>query len=407
MKIQRTIPPAAAPLDWKDMASGLLGSVSGKRDLRRLEQELKDYFDVEHVFPVSSGKAALTIILKALQTLLPYKREVLVPAYTCFSVPSAVVKAGLRVAACDITPSSFDFDYDLLEKELNRYTLCVVSTHLFGFPADIDRVNSLCKPRGIFVVEDAAQAMGGEVNGRRLGTIGDVGFFSLGRGKNITCGSGGIIVTNDGRIAQAVAVQYAGLDSYGFLENIKEIIKLLAMKVFMNPAVYWLPAGMHSLRLGEAVFYKDFPVKRMSGMQAAVLQQWASHLIKNNQVRRTTTAFFMKELRTNTSESEIHPCLRLPMLAKNRSDRNKIYLRGKTQGLSLMYPSPVNEIAEIKGHFHGMEYPVAKDIAERLFALPTHPLLTERDRMAIVHAVTEDHELETTKNVLIAEEREA
>ncbi len=406
MKIQRTIPPAAAPLDWKDMASGLLGSVRGKRGLRRLEQELKEYFNVEHVFPVSSGKAALTIILKALQTLLPYKREVLVPAYTCFSVPSAIVKAGLRIAACDIARSSFDFDYDLLQKELNRYTLCVVSTHLFGLPADTDRVKSLCQPRRIFVVEDAAQAMGGRRQERKLGTIGDVGFFSLGRGKNITCGSGGIIVTNDKRIGQAIAIQYAGLESPGVLENIKEFMQLLAMKVLMHPGLYWVPAGMPSLGLGETIFHKDFPIKRMSGMKAGLLKRWESSLMRTNRIRRATTAFFKTELAVNTPESEVHPCLRLPMLAKNRSDRNKIYLRGKTQGLSLMYPSPVNEIAEIKGHFHGMEYPVAKDIAGRLFALPTHPLLTERDRMAIVRAVNDHNQSGTTKRPVVAEGRE-
>lgn len=407
MKIQRTIPPAAAPLDWKDMASGLLGAVSGKRDLRRLEQELKEYFNVEHVFLVSSGKAALTIILKALQTLSPYKREVLVPAYTCFSVPSAIVKAGLKVAACDIARSSFDFDYDLLQKELNQYTLCVVSTHLFGFPADTDRVKSLCRPRRIFVVEDAAQAMGGRRQERKLGTIGDVGFFSLGRGKNITCGSGGIIVTNDKRIGRAIAIQYAGLESPEVFENIKEFMRLVAMKVLMHPGLYWVPAGMPALRLGETIFHKDFPIKRMSGMKAGLLKKWESRLIRTNRARRATTAFFKKELAVNTPEGEALSCLRLPVLAKNRSDRNKIYLRGKSQGLSVMYPSPVNEIAEIKGQFHGMEYPVAKDIAERLFAVPTHPLLTGRDRMAIVRTVTGDHELKTTKNVLISGAREA
>ena len=74
-------------------------------------------------------------------------------------------------------------------------TLCVLAIHLFGIPANLDRIKKLCRKKDIFIVEDAAQAMGGEYKGGMLGTIGDVGFYSLGRGKNITCGSGGIIVT--------------------------------------------------------------------------------------------------------------------------------------------------------------------------------------------------------------------
>lgn len=118
-----------------------------------------------------------------------------IPAYTCFSVPSAVVKAGLDVALCDLDASTFDFDYRLLEAAVNEKTLCVIPSHLFGIPSEMDRVNAICREKGVYVVEDAAQAMRGPTKGK-LGTLGDVGFFSLGRGKNITCGSGGIIVTN-------------------------------------------------------------------------------------------------------------------------------------------------------------------------------------------------------------------
>ena len=75
-------------------------------------------------------------------------------------------------------------------------------THLFGIPSDVDRTRRICEEKGIFLVEDAAQAMGVEHGGRKLGTLGDVGFFSLGRGKNISCGSGGIILTSSADIAE-------------------------------------------------------------------------------------------------------------------------------------------------------------------------------------------------------------
>lgn len=107
----------------------------------------------------------------------------IVPAYTCFSVPSAIVRAGLDVVLCDVEPETLDFNFTELEGLINEDVLCVAPTHLFGRPADVDRVKRLCEGKGIVVVEDAAQAMGGQSGGRLLGTLGDVGFFSLGRGR--------------------------------------------------------------------------------------------------------------------------------------------------------------------------------------------------------------------------------
>ena len=193
-------------------------------------------------FFVSSGKAALTLILNALKTL-NQRQEALIPAYTCFSVPSAIVKAGLKVSLCDIDSQTFDFDYKLLEKAINKNTLCVIPNHLFGIPADMDKINSICKDKDIFVIEDAAQAMGGSYKGSKLGTIGDVGFFSLGRGKNITCGSGGIIVTNSDTIAHAIEKEYAQFDKPSAMEQIINFCKAILMSLLFTP----LYIGFHQV----------------------------------------------------------------------------------------------------------------------------------------------------------------
>jgi len=116
MKIQRTIPPAAAPVDLMSILHGIAGFFMGKRYIKKVESEIKSYFGVNHVFLVSSGKAGLALILQALKSLHPERNEVLIPAYTCFSVPSAIIKAGLKVSLCDIDPSTLDFDYELPHK---------------------------------------------------------------------------------------------------------------------------------------------------------------------------------------------------------------------------------------------------------------------------------------------------
>jgi len=176
MKIRRSIPPAAAQLYLHDLLHGLAGIILGKLYLRKLEAQIKKYFSVKHVFFVSSGKASLALILLALQSLSE-RRRVLIPAYTCFSVPSAIVKTGLDVALCDINSETFDFDFDCLARSLDESILCVLPTHLLGLPSDVRRAKALCKEKGIFVVEDAAQSMGGKSKEKLLGTLGDVAFF--------------------------------------------------------------------------------------------------------------------------------------------------------------------------------------------------------------------------------------
>ncbi|HEX7766321.1 MAG TPA: DegT/DnrJ/EryC1/StrS family aminotransferase, partial [Nitrospira sp.] len=190
MTPRRTIPPTAAPLPFGSLLCSV-GSLWGGRKYRaRLVSELKAHYAVRAVFLVTSGKAALTVILRSL-AVASRRKQVIIPAYTCFSVPSAIVKAGLEVVLCDVDQDTLDFNFAELEGLLNENVLCVVSTHLFGRPADTERVKQLCGGKGILVVEDAAQAMGGQTGDRLLGTIGDVGFYSLGRGKNMTCGTGG------------------------------------------------------------------------------------------------------------------------------------------------------------------------------------------------------------------------
>lgn len=387
MKIRRTLPPAAAPLTFSDLVSGLGGLMTGRRSTARLENELRDYFGVKHVFLVSSGKAALATILGALKSLSPARKEVLIPAYTCYSVPSAVVKAGLNVALCDMDPERYDYDYRLFGEALSAETLCVLSGNLCGIPSDVARMLEHCKSRGIFVVEDAAQAMGGRYKDRLIGTIADVGFFSFGRGKNITCGSGGAIVTNSDALASAIGKHYRPLPRPGFWENVQELFLAAFLALFIRPALYWFPAGLPFLRLGETVFYRDFPVKRLSGMKAGLLRRWKQRLEEYNGTRRENRNYYCNDLQLTACGdfSDQTPMLRFPVTAVNREMRDRIVKRLTEQGLGAgrMYPASINMIEEIKSSFSGQEYPAARTLSERLFTVPTHPLLGKEERQTI------------------------
>jgi len=319
------------------------------------------------------------------KSLSPAKRNALIPAYTCYSVPSAIAKAGLEVALCDIDASTLDFDYKRLDESINGNTLCVIPSHLFGIPSDMDKIKGRCQDKGIFIVEDAAQAMGVNYNGKLLGTIGDVGFFSLGRGKNITCGSGGIIVTNDDRIASAIDKRYSSLDTPQFGETIVEYFKMILLTVFIHPSLYWLPAGLPFLKLGETTFEKNFSVKKISGMKAGLLRNWQRRLEESNRIRKGNAEYICNVLGLDLWHKFPIPFIRLPLLVKNRQVRDMILIhsREKGMGINRMYPTPINEIQEIKAQFDGMIFPSARDIAECLVSLPTHQLLSDKDKARI------------------------
>jgi len=374
MKVHRTLPPTAAPLSIVDILNGFSGLLVGKKYLKVLKKELQEYFGVKHVFLVSSGKAALTIILKAIKAI-DSRREVIIPAYTCYSVPAAIIKAGLKVSLCDIRTDTYDFNYKELAKIINENTLCIIPSNLFGIPSDIDRINELCRNKNIYIIEDAAQAMGGIYKDKLIGTNGDVGFFSLGRGKNITCGSGGIIVTNSAHIAANINKYYSSIEYPNNLKELVEAFLLVLMTVFIRPTLYWFPAGLSFLELGETKYPNDIPIKKLSGIKAGLLHSWRKNLIKSNIVRKNNTKKYNKYI------SRKIPCLRVPILMKNTESREKLYSNSRKKGLGLskMYPASVNEILEIRSLFIGEQYPIAKKVSERLLTLPTHQYLREKD----------------------------
>lgn len=384
MSLARAIPPAAAPITLRELLHGFRG-ILGEGAVGRLENGLKSHFGARHVILVSSGKAALFLILAGLHGLTG-RRKVIIPAYTCFSVPSAVRFAGLDIALCDIVPETLDFDYSRLEGMIDGDTLCVVSTHLFGIPADTGKVRGMCGAKGAFVVEDAAQAMGVEHEGKKLGTLGDVGFFSLGRGKNITCGSGGIILTSSEEIAGAIRTRYAEAENVPAAEYVKTVLEIVFMMVFLRPNLFGIPKRLPFLKLGETRFHESYPVRRFTGFQAGILTGWPSKLERLNHARAKHGNRYMKRLGLSGRwpiYSGDCPYNRFPVYAGDKVSKDALCREGDMLGITPMYPSAVHRIPELRGCFDGLEFGGADRISDTLVTLPTHILMDDRDSESI------------------------
>ena len=356
-----------------------------KQSIAKLEEEIKEYFGTKHAFLVSSGKAALFLILMGLKKLIG-KNKVIIPAYTCYSVPSAIRMAGLDIVLCDVRPDTLDFDYSELVNLVDDDTLCVVPTHLFGIPSDIEKIRAMCKSRGIFIVEDAAQAMGAICGKKKLGTLGDVAFFSLGRGKNITCGSGGLIITSAGDIAESIRGYFEDIEQVPIIEHVKNVFEILLQIFFIHPTLYWFPKNLPFLKIGETRFHSIFSVYKLTGFQAGLLHGWRKKLELYNRGRSRNGSFYIQ----NLDVSDRLPIyangvfyLRFPIYLNSRREKEELCNMGDLHGISPMYPDSINNIQEIKELFLNMPYTNAKRIAETLVALPTHTLLKERDKITI------------------------
>ncbi len=393
MKLQRTLPPSAAPIEWRDLIQGLVGLVRPQATMDRLQAEFRSYFGVKHVWFVSSGKAALSLILQALHSLSG-RSQVVIPGYTCFSVPSAVVRAGLSVRLCDVDPLTFDPDFPHLEAVADSDVLCVLATHLLGIGVDVPRVAEFCHARGIFVVEDVAQAFGGNRNGKVLGSLGDVSFLSFGRGKNITCGSGGAILTNDDRIGEALAREYAQLPDESLVGMLTNWLEVAATQFLINPSRYWFPAGLPFLKLGETKFYTDFPITRMDPVRAGLLRRWKRRLA-SSRISRVTHAEHLLRLLVSTvrpvtaSGRGESVYLRLPVLMRSKQEKETLCRRSADEGLGIssLYPSSVEQIALLAETLSSQHVPQSTIIAERLVTLPTHELVSDKDLVRLCAAV--------------------
>ncbi len=355
--------------------------------LKKFEDELRSYFGVKHVFLVSSGKAALTLILKALREMSG-RDEVVMPSYTCFSVPASVLKAGLKPVVCDIEENDFNYDIGHLAEVVGKDTLCVIATHLFGISCDLDPLLSFARSTGCYLVEDCAQAMGAELNGKKVGAFGDVGFFSLGRGKNIYVASGGIIITDSDELAEAFMKEYSTLKMPGLFEQLRSLCTAALLYIFSRPSMYWFPAGLPFLGIGKTTFSTKFSIQRLAGFNAGLTSGWQSKLEAFNQARRERAKTYKKILRNGElaflpeTEGSFPAYLRFPVIARSSAERDAVCHDLSVAGLgaSANYPSGIADIPELnlsnkeKALCHA-----GSSLAKRILTLPTHPHVREAD----------------------------
>lgn len=163
------------------------------------EQAFATFCGTKHAIAANNGTTALHLALVALD--LQPGDEVIIPTVTYIATANAVRYCGATPVLVDVCADTMNIDPKEVEKKITKRTRGIIPVHLYGHPADMDSINAIARQHDLWVLEDAAEAHGAEVNGKRVGNLADCATFSFFGNKIITTGEGGMITTNDDELA--------------------------------------------------------------------------------------------------------------------------------------------------------------------------------------------------------------
>ncbi len=365
------MPAALNKYKWYPPAETMIPLISILKSLlpanSDFNQQICSYLGVKQCILANSGRTLLTLLLQVLYKQDNKQRdEVLIPGYTCYSVAASIARAGLKIRTYDIEPETFYPDMDSVKKNINGKILAILSQHLFGIPISIDELHDLAQKNHITHIEDTAQGLGGNLLGRSLGTTGDYGLFSFGRGKPLPLGCGGALIGSDKTVMERIC---AGDSTKGY----KQLAITACAKILSHPGIYGflerLPLG-----LGQTVFYPNFSV---SSMPEAVKRLGAITLSKLNELNAHRNCI-AKIYTDNLPIDRTVPVLkgsepvytRFPVMTARQSIPRTL----RKLGVRRMYPKAINKEPAIYSYLADRKQtmPGAMTIAQNLITLPTH-----------------------------------
>lgn len=314
--------------------------------VERFEAELARVCGVRFAVGLNSGTDALILALRALGIGLG--DEVITPANSFVASTSCVVLAGATPVLVD-AKDDLTIDPAAIERAVTPRTRAIIPVHLTGRPADMDAILAIAKKRRLFVVEDCAQAIAAEYRGKRVGSFGDIGCFSLHPLKTLNAlGDGGAAVTNDPKLR----------DQLRLLRN-------LGLKTREN-CVVWS---------GNS---------RLDSVQAAMLLVKLRYLDAWTEARRRNAAFYQRALagieglivpKDQPHEKAVYHTF---IIQAERRDQLKAFLAERGIETAIHYPRPVHtQDAARSLDYKPGDFPVSERQAERILSLPIYPQLTE------------------------------
>lgn len=346
------------------------------------EKELSNLLGVRYVFTFSAGRMALYAILKALG--IQKDEEIILPGYTCVVVPAAIIYAGGKPVYVDISKEDYNIDVSKVEEKITNKTRAIIAQHTYGSPCNLGALREICNRYNLILIEDCAHTLGTFYEGRKLGAIGDVAFFSTDHTKFISTSVGGIAATDNELIEEKLRINYEATPFLSKKDILKILLQFIVVNVLLHPRVSFFGRRIFDLYslLGLTFFMSNYhEIKkpdsypypaRMSNIQAKIGLSQLKNLQQNIHHRKEIFLKFCDIFRgvkiKNTSEAP----LRFVLEVNNRDEWIKTLspiVNIETWFDSCAHGKKEN-LWEI-GYKEG-ECPVAEEVTERIINFPTH-----------------------------------
>ena len=332
----------------------------------------------------ASGREAMRVALGWLAKERG-RDEVLIPAYTCFSIPASAIAAGLRVRLVDVTLAGRVDPASLESLPLERAAALVVG-NLFGVPEPVGALRERLSRAGVALIDDAAQALGARTPEGVVGARGDLGILSFGRGKPLGALGGGAIAWP----------RKTGLPSPPAQpRRALALAKALAYDAALQPAVFGTLAAIPALHIGETPFEPGFARGAIDGASlclAAVAERVLDARARERARRAEALAADLaaagafQPIVAARADAGVYP--RLALVAPSASRRDAALTALRDLGASGMYPSSLDAIAALRPHLAGEPAcPGARELAARLLTLPTHREISGARRARLLEVV--------------------
>lgn len=329
--------------------------------LESFERNFASYIGVRHCTGVASGTDALFVALKVLG--ISGGDEVITAANSFIATSEAITMTGAKVVFVDCYQDTFNIDAQMIERFITERTKAIIPVHLYGQPAEMDKVLEIAKKYNLYIIEDAAQAHGAEYKGRKIGTISDCACFSFFPGKNLGAyGDGGAIVTNNDELAEKA-------------------------RMFSNHG-----------RKGKYDHEFEGINSRLDGLQAAILDVKLKHLEKWIERRRVIAKMYNEGLKNNVIVPSLLPDVRhvyhLYVIRTKNRDKVRSVLSDKV-GIStgIHYPTPLPFLKAYTYLEHKpSDFPVAYSLKDELLSLPIHGDMTDEQVEYVIRNLKESAE---------------
>jgi perosamine synthetase len=355
----------------------------GAHERSALDAELRQAFGARDVVLVDSGTSALAM---ALRLTTPVDGIVALPAYACVDIGAAAIYARVRVRLYDVDPVTLSADLDSVSRVLAAGVDTIVASHLFGYPADVPAVAALAAEHGAAVIEDAAQGAWGSLLGTRLGAFGPLTVLSFGRGKGMTGGGGGALLSIGERAPDAMSAARTRIAAP--TSSLRTLAVTTAQWALGRPALYALPSSIPALHLGETIYHPAHEPRSITSASASLVRAALARASDDLAVRRRHADVLALAALSSRDVSAVRPIagaepgyLRFPVRLADTRTRNR---EQPSLGIVHGYPDTLADLAALRPSLIGDEKLAGtRELQRSIVTLPTHSLLNEKDLMEV------------------------